>query len=167
MRFIFCSIHRVQESHQISGPGWFAIRANRQQSWIGYKDVLVTFAWVITYSPSFLSHDMDKMVPITNCPGLGLEPWSSGNGRRLMFQRLWVRILALYTGWTFFHIPICCKICNVVRKDENKRKRGRSWPIFFKKTLTNWSSLVDKIRYKLSFMFGDVELQIDCQRLPS
>ena len=47
---------------------------------------------------------------------LGLEPWSSGYGRRLMFQRLRVRILALYTGWTFFHIPICCKICNVCLK---------------------------------------------------
>ena len=32
------------------------------------------------------------------------EPWSSGYRRRLMFQRSWVRILAPYTGWTFFHI---------------------------------------------------------------
>ena len=30
------------------------------------------------------------------------ESWSSGSGRRLMFQRLWVRIPAPYTGWTFF-----------------------------------------------------------------
>ena len=35
---------------------------------------------------------------------LGWEPWSSGYGKRLMFQRSWVRIPALYTGWTFFHI---------------------------------------------------------------
>ena len=33
-----------------------------------------------------------------------LEPWSSGYGRRHMFQRSWVRILTLYTGWTYFHI---------------------------------------------------------------
>ena len=34
----------------------------------------------------------------------GREPWSSGYGRRLMFQRSWVRIPAPYTGWTFVHI---------------------------------------------------------------
>ena len=44
---------------------------------------------------------------------IGREPWSSGYGRRLMFQRSWVQIPAPYTGWTFFHIHICCKICNV------------------------------------------------------
>ena len=42
----------------------------------------------------------------------GREPWSSGYGRRLTFQRLWVRIPALYTGWTLFTV-----------KDENKWKR--------------------------------------------
>ena len=30
-------------------------------------------------------------------------PWSSGNGRRLVIQRLRVRILELDTGWTFLH----------------------------------------------------------------
>ena len=44
------------------------------------------------------------------------KPWSSNYGRRLMIQRLWVRIPAPYTGWRFFHIPICCKICNVCLK---------------------------------------------------
>ena len=48
---------------------------------------------------------------------LGREPWSSGYGRRLTFQRSWVRIPALHTGWTFFHIPIfAVKICNVCLK---------------------------------------------------
>ena len=54
------------------------------------------------------------------------EPWSSGYGRRLMFQRLWVWIPALCTGWSFFHIPICCKICNVCLKRQkimNKRPK--------------------------------------------
>ena len=32
-----------------------------------------------------------------------------------MFQRLQVRILALYTGWTFFTFN-CCKNCNVCLK---------------------------------------------------
>ena len=32
------------------------------------------------------------------------EPWSSGYSRRLMFQRMWVRILTTHTGWTFSHI---------------------------------------------------------------
>jgi len=30
------------------------------------------------------------------------EPWSSGYGRRLMSKRLWNRIPAMDTGWTFF-----------------------------------------------------------------
>ena len=29
-------------------------------------------------------------------------PWSSGKWKRLTFRRSWVRILAPYTGWTFF-----------------------------------------------------------------
>ena len=40
-------------------------------------------------------------------------PWSSGYGRRLMFQWLWVWIPAPYSGWTFFTF-ICCKNCNDV-----------------------------------------------------
>ena len=43
----------------------------------------------------------------------GREPRSSGYGRKLMFRRSWVWIPALYTEWTFFHILICCKNCNV------------------------------------------------------
>ena len=34
---------------------------------------------------------------------VGREPWSSGYGSRLIFQRSWVRIPALYTEWTFSH----------------------------------------------------------------
>ena len=43
------------------------------------------------------------LVKITN---VGREPWSSGYGRRLMFQRSWVQILAPNTGWTFFCINL-------------------------------------------------------------
>ena len=32
----------------------------------------------------------------------GRVPWSSGKGKRLTFQRSWVRIPAPYAGWTFF-----------------------------------------------------------------
>ena len=32
------------------------------------------------------------------------EPWCSGYGRRLMFQRSWVQIRVLYYGWTSVHI---------------------------------------------------------------
>ena len=61
----------------------------------------------------------------------GREPWSSGYGRRLTFLRSWVRIPVPYTGWTFFHIKLllnCVDVC--LKKTENKRKRGRGWPIF-------------------------------------
>ena len=58
----------------------------------------------------------------------GWEPWSSGYGTRLMFQRSWVRILALYTGRKFFTF-ICYKNCNVCLKRQNKLKGGRGWLI--------------------------------------
>ena len=55
---------------------------------------------------------------------LGREPWSSGYGKRLMFQMLWVRILAQYTGWTFFTY-ICCKNVMVfVWKDQKTIKEA-------------------------------------------
>ena len=38
------------------------------------------------------------------------EPWSSGYGKRLSFQRSWIRIPAPYTGWTFFHIYLLEKL---------------------------------------------------------
>ena len=53
---------------------------------------------------------------------LGWEPRSSGYGRRLVFQRSWVRIPAPYTGWIFFTF-ICCKKCNICLK---RRKQAGS-----------------------------------------
>ena len=52
------------------------------------------------------------------------EPWSSGCGKRLVFKWSWVWIPVPYTGWTFFHIHICCKICNVFEKTKNKKRPG-------------------------------------------
>ena len=58
----------------------------------------------------------------------GREPWSSGNGWRLMFKRLWVQIPAPHTGWTFEHLFtfICCKNCTVCLKRPkiNKKEAG-------------------------------------------
>ena len=51
-----------------------------------------------------------------------------------MFQRSWVRILALYTGWTFFTFILQFKFVKIVMfvwKDENKWKRGRGWHAHF------------------------------------
>ena len=58
----------------------------------------------------------------TTVPG----PWSSGYGKRLSFRRLWVRIVAPYTGWKNFTF-ICCKNCNDVclkRPKINKKEAG-------------------------------------------
>ena len=52
---------------------------------------------------------------------------SSGYGRRLIFWKLWVWILALYTGWTFFML-ICCKKYNICLKKSKKYKRDRYGP---------------------------------------
>ena len=46
-----------------------------------------------------------------------------------MFERLWVRIPAPYTGWTFFTL-ICCKNCIITIKTEREAGVGP-----FKKTL--------------------------------
>ena len=72
---------------------------------------------------------------------VGWEPWSSGYGRRLTYQRSWVRIPVPYTGWTwYFFTLICCKkLYCLFEKTENKRKRGRDWPIFFNNTSLNIS----------------------------
>ena len=64
---------------------------------------------------------------------LGQEPWSSGYGKRLTFRRSWVRIPALYTGWTFFTY-ICCKNCNdacLERPKINEKEAGVG-PFFYK-----------------------------------
>ena len=55
-----------------------------------------------------------------NC--LGREPWFSGYGSRLVFQRLWVWIPAPYTGWKFFTF-ICVKTVMFVWKCKNKLKK--------------------------------------------
>ena len=66
---------------------------------------------------------------------LGASPWSSTYGRRLEFQRSWVRILVLFTEWKyhFSHIFVVRIIMFFFEKTENKWKRGRGWPIFLKK----------------------------------
>ena len=53
----------------------------------------------------------------------GQEPWSSGYGRRLEFQRSWVQILAPYTRWTFFHKYLFAVKFEMMlfEKTENKR----------------------------------------------
>ena len=60
-----------------------------------------------------------------------------------MFQRSRVRIPVPYTRWTLITF-ICCKNCNFCLKDNNKRKRGRGWPIFLKVQIqSRFSSIVE------------------------
>ena len=53
-----------------------------------------------------------------------------------MFQRSWVRILAQYIGWKFFHINLLCNICNDVclKRPKIYEKAAGVGPFFFKKT---------------------------------
>ena len=69
----------------------------------------------------------------SNNSSYGREPWSSGNGRRLMLQRSLVRIPAPYTGWIFFTF-ICCKNCCdfCLKKPKINNKRGQCLPILKK-----------------------------------
>ena len=51
-----------------------------------------------------------------------------------MFQRSRVQILVPYTGWTFFHIPICCKNSECVfEKMKIYEKEAGIGPFFLKK----------------------------------
>ena len=56
---------------------------------------------------------------------LGRESWFSGYGWRLAFERSWIRIPVLYTGWTFFTL-ICCKklYCLFEKTKINKKEVG-------------------------------------------
>ena len=63
----------------------------------------------------------------------GREPWSSGYGKRLTFQRSWVRIPAPYTGWTFFTY---CKNCNVcLKRPKINKKEAGVGPFLIKKNM--------------------------------
>ena len=107
----------------------------------------------------------------------GRERWSSGSGRRLMFQRSWVWLSAPYTGWTFFTF-ICCKYCNVsLKRPKIKQKRG--WPIFLLKTiiLTDWPE--NEVKRMQTYYVGteayvwkgwkyvadELEIEIECDTL--
>ena len=65
------------------------------------------------------------------------QPWSSGYGKRLKFQRSWVRFPALYTGWTFFTF-ICCKNCKVCLKRPKINEKEAGVGPFLKKTITSF-----------------------------
>ena len=58
---------------------------------------------------------------------VGWEPWSSGYGRWLMFQRSWVQIPAPYTGWTW-HFSALIRCQNVIvclkRSKINEKEAG-------------------------------------------
>ena len=64
------------------------------------------------------------------------EPWSSGYEMRLIYQRLWVRFPAPYTGWTWhFFTLICCKNFNDVclKSPKINEKEAGVGPFFKKK----------------------------------
>ena len=50
-----------------------------------------------------------------------------------MFERLWVRIPALYTEWTFFHIDLLLQLYCLFEKTKNKQKQAGVGQ-FYKKT---------------------------------
>ena len=69
---------------------------------------------------------------------LGPWWWSSGQRSCLLLQRSEFESCWLLNKFS-------------VRKDENKRKRGRGWPIF-KKKCTNSSKMSIKVRYEQTFL---------------
>ena len=66
---------------------------------------------------------------------MGRDPWSSGYGIWLMFNRSWVQISPPYTRWTWhFFTSICCLNCIVcLERPKINEKEARVGPF---KTLT-------------------------------
>ena len=101
---------------------------------LGYWELSIRWRW--TTVVSYCVYKIANRWCITRTERFLIwEHWSSGYGRKLTFQRLWVWIPAPDTGWTWhFFTLICYKDCIVcLKKTENKRKRGQGWPIFLKK----------------------------------
>ena len=87
----------------------------------------------------------------------GREPWFSGYRRRLMFQRLWIRILAPETGWTlYFSHWFVVKIVLFVWKDRKNWKSGWGWSIFKKEKFQNGSATDDWANTEIWNFAGDL-----------
>ena len=71
------------------------------------------------------------------------EPWSSGYEKQLMFERSWVQIPVLYTGWTrhIFRL-ICCENCIVCLKRPKINKKRPGFAQFLKKSCFKYFELV-------------------------
>ena len=83
----------------------------------------------------------------------GREPWSSGYGKRLTFQRSWVRFPVLYTGWTLFTL-ICSKNCKVcLKRPKINKKRGRCWPIFWENSRKKYTDYIIKKYWKKKLFY--------------
>ena len=63
---------------------------------------------------------------------LGASPWSSTYGRRLEFQRSWVRILVLFTEWKyhFSHIFVVRIIMFFLKRPKINGKEAGDGPFF-------------------------------------
>ena len=92
--------------------------------------------------PSFTTWYILQIAYISqSTSSVGHEPWSSGYGWQLMFERLRVRIPALYTGWTFFHIDLLQKIVLFVWEDQKYMKK-RPGLVHFLKTKRHFTKYV-------------------------
>ena len=82
----------------------------------------------------------------------GREPWYSGYGRRLMFERSWVQILAPYTGWTWHWFIV--KIVLFVWKDQ-KIIKIKKFDFFFGFQIFSggrWHETFFEEKWKMTFL---------------
>ena len=76
--------------------------------------------------------DLTKQVKLLGgSPGLVVM-----GGKRLTFQRSWVRFPAPYTGWTFFTF-ICCKNCKLCLKRPKINEKEAGIGPFFNTAVAN------------------------------
>ena len=96
----------------------------KQEAVLQWKYPKLFDNWADTSLPHLLPLPKD-LNELPKYSFLGREPWSSGYGRRLTFQRLWVWILSPYTGWTFFTLIYFknCIVC-LKRLKINKKMTG-------------------------------------------
>ena len=80
--------------------------------------------YAIDFNWTFPDRDIFKWSNVESDYSVGRKPWSSGYGRRLMFEMSRVWISMQYTGWEWhFFIWICCKKCIVCLKRPKINKK--------------------------------------------
>ena len=125
--------------------------------WIQHFKKILTSVWGkissfldTTISPTLGREILDKLFLVGQWLCLS---WQNG---RFRYQRSAVRIQSLAKVY-LYRTFVYCQLC--IEKTEKKKKRGKEWTIFKKKTFFGLAS--PSVTYRTSLKSQDLRLQID------